>query len=118
MKRALLLVSPTLIVDLFKAGPARAFDVTDFALPEDARFVDVRYINSERAIALEVESETFNDLPPKAKQPPILPSPVCRVVTDEELLERVARSVVNDGLAAAEQKSEVPGAPDTSEVNS
>ena len=107
MKRALLLISPALLVDLFKGGPARAFDVTTHALPEDARFVDVRYINSRGEIALEVESAAFNEVPHKAKQPPELSPPVCRIVSEEEMLERLARSVVNEGRAAAKE-SEVP----------
>jgi hypothetical protein len=108
MKRAVLLVSPHLILDLFKVGPARAFEVINFALPEDARFVDVRYINSEQHIALEVESESFPEMPPKAKQPVTLSSPECRIVpvctfeSDEQVVDT---------------RTEVPRAPEPSEVS-
>jgi hypothetical protein len=79
MKRATLLISPPLLIELFKAGPARTFEILNYPLPEDARFVDVSYISSEGAIALVLESETFNDIPEKGK-PPDLPNPEVRVV--------------------------------------
>jgi len=96
MKRAVLLVTPSLLIDLFKVGPARAFEVTDFGLPEDTEFVDVRYINSQGVIALEIESEAFNEVPAKGA-PPVLPSPICRRVDEDELLARV------DALKQAEK---------------
>lgn len=108
MKRALLVVTPELLLELFKLGPVGAFKVTTFALPDDARAVDVRYINSKGQIAIEVESESFNELPGKAKQPVLLPSPVCRVFSEDELLARLA----------AKQESEVLQAPETSESES
>lgn len=102
MKRAILLISPDLLVDLFRTGPTRAFDVTTFALPEDARFVDVRYINSAQHIAIEVESEQFNDVPAKGL-PPVLPCPVCRVVSEDELLTRAVERVYMFGTATDDQ---------------
>jgi hypothetical protein len=86
MKRALLLIEPALLVQMFKGSWPRTFEVTDFALPEDARFVDVRYINTEGRIALELESETFNEVPEKAKTPVVLSAPVYRVVDEEPLV--------------------------------
>jgi hypothetical protein len=80
MKRAILLVSPALLVDFLKAPRSlRTFDVTDFLLPEDVQIIDVRYIKHNHQIAVELESETFGDVPEKG-QPPVIESPVIQVI--------------------------------------
>lgn len=79
MKRATLLVSPELFIDIFKGAGPCSFEVIANALPEDATVVDVKYVNSRRQIAIDLESESFLDV----ATPPLLSSPVCRVVRDE-----------------------------------
>lgn len=79
MQRALLLVTPQLLIDLLKGDGTLAFEVVSGQLPADARVVDVAYINSQGAIALTLESASFPALPAGAK-PPMLTAPECRVV--------------------------------------
>jgi hypothetical protein len=82
MRRARLLVTPQLFVDLLKGTDPRTFGVVSNPLPDDARVVDVVYINSQGVVALEIESTEFNDVP-DGKNSPFVTTPECHVVEPE-----------------------------------
>ena len=74
MKRARVLVHVDRFVEALK-GDIDAVRVINHALPADARVVDVAYIASGRTIAIDLESETYNEMPPKAPHPPVVSTP-------------------------------------------
>jgi hypothetical protein len=81
-RRAVVLVSPQFVIEAMKEGGPRRFIVERSGLPIDARVVDVLYINSKQMVAVELESQAFEEVPEKGK-PPVLAIPVCWVVEPE-----------------------------------
>lgn len=76
--RAIVIVSPQLLIDALKEGEQRAVEVIN-PLPADATVVDVLYKRGVDQFAIELESAAFA---PSVK-PPVLPLPQCRVVVAE-----------------------------------
>lgn len=88
-RRAILVVTPDFFVNALKGNDPRHYFVDRFALPEDAKCVDVGYTNSRGEIHLVLESATFNEIPPKGK-PPVLPPPTPRLQPVAESEDDVA----------------------------
>jgi hypothetical protein len=82
MRRAQLLVTPQLFVELLKGTDPRTFGVVSNPLPNDARVVDVAYINSQDVVVLEIESAEFNDVQ-DGKKSPVVTTPLVDAVADE-----------------------------------
>lgn len=80
-RRKLLRVSAQLLVDMCKGNPSpRYYEVTENALPDDARAVGGEYGSMWDVFDVAIESDAFQDVPDGASLP-ILSPPVFREVT-------------------------------------
>ena len=63
MKRKILRISPALFLNLFFKGDHPGYEVTDNAIPEDAKIVDCRFDGFNGGIVdILLESEKFEDV--------------------------------------------------------
>jgi hypothetical protein len=83
MKRAIVQVTAQLLVEMCKPYPKpRYYNVTENALPEDARAVGGRYDPCRDLFELAVQSESFEDVPLE-QMLPTLPPPVFQEVVSD-----------------------------------
>jgi hypothetical protein len=86
MGHKLLRISGDLLIDLFKAGPPRIYDVVEHGLPEDARFVHCHQVNwsdGRPIVLVEIESAEYPEAPYPVGAYPEAEPVVCSLITVE-----------------------------------